>query len=206
VSWPQRGFTGASMTDLTIHEVDDALDAKLREDAARHGRTVDEHVRILLAETLALQRQAAAAPAPAVDIDEAEIEHIELVVDKGPSQERSLREHTRIEYGDIRARFSLDASTKRLGLFTRYFPCEIADISVRGARVRTTRPLSHGDPITLHFSTRNGEKTSIHARVVRVTALDNAHFEYGAQFIEVMPQGELRSLICRKVVEQKFHD
>ena len=205
------------MANLIIHEVDADLKARLRDDAARHGRSIDEHVRILLARTLDIQRSAVPPPEPvadaaagadavAADTDYPEIEHIELVVDNGPCRERSLREHTRVEYGDIKVRFSLDASTKRFGLFTRYFPCDIADISVRGARLRTTSPLRDGDPITLYFRCRSGEKVSIHARVVRVTMLEGKRFEYGVQFLEVMPQGDLRSLICRKVVDQKFHD
>lgn len=185
------------MSNLLIHEVDKTLKQRLQEDAERHGRTVDEHARILLAEALG------ANPA-GDDGEEAGIEHIELVVDEGGQQDHRHREHTRVAYGDITARFTSDVSTKRFGLFTRYFPCTILDICVRGARIHSDQPLHKGDILTLHFTHSGGMKTAIPARVVRVTPKPGTQFDYGVQFCDVMPQCELRDLICRKVIEQKF--
>jgi len=185
------------MSNLLIHDVSKELKARLQEDALRHGRSVDEHARILLATALGLN--------PAVGENRADIEHIELVVDHSPNAAKGLREHTRVEFGDIKARFSSDASTKLLGLFTRYFSCEIADISVRGACIRSNKPLSEHESITLYFQHAGKEKITIAAKVVRARQLGAKQFEYGVQFLDVMPQGDLRSIICQKVIEQKFH-
>lgn len=191
-----------TMTNLLIHSVDKALKARLLEDADRHRRTVDEHVQVLLASALG------------VDLDggdhgpkgEPDIEHIELAIDNGPSHDKSLREHTRVEYGDIKARFSSDASTKLLGLFTRYFACEVLDISVRGARIRAGKQLKDHEAIHLYFLPEGGERITIAGLVVRADTRADDRFEYGVKFSEVMPQGDLRALICRKVVEKKFCD
>lgn len=190
------------MSNLLIHDVGKDLRTRLQEDAQRHGRSVDEHARMLLAQALGLDRASGEFELPPVP----DIEHIELKVDEGPSHDKSLREHSRVEYGDIKARFSSDASTKLLGLFTRYFACDVLDISVRGARIRASKQLREHEPIHVYFIPESGEKITIAGLVVRVDARDAEHFEYGIKFLEVMPQCDLRALICRKVVEQKFAD
>lgn len=186
------------MSNLLIRQLDPALQNRLREAAQQQGIPEAEYARALLNQALGVDAAASRADSPAG------IEHIELVVDQGPKQEQSLREHTRVEYGDIKARFSSDASTKLLGLFTRYFPCDILDISVRGARIRSSKMLREQDPITLYFRYGRDEKVSIPARVVRITRDGGRGLEYGVQFRDVMPQGDLRSIICRKVIDQKF--
>lgn len=188
------------MSNLLIHDVGKALKDRLQEDAIRHGRSFDEHARMLLAQALGLDPEVGSPGRHLVP----GIEHIELGVDTGPSQEKSLREHSRVEYGDIKARFSSDASTKLLGLFTRYFACDVLDISVRGARIRASKELREHEPIHVYFIPESGEKITIAGLVVRVDPRDADRFEYGIKFLEVMPQGDLRALICRKVVEQKF--
>lgn len=190
------------MSNLLIHDVDKDLKARLQADADNHGRSLDEHARVLLAQALGLDAQASHVEQQLVP----GIEHIELAVDEGPSDDKSLREHTRVEYGDIKARFSSDASTKLLGLFTRYFACEVLDISVRGARIRASQQLRERESIRLYFIPEGGEKITIAGLVVRAAPRDANRFEYGVKYFEVMPQCDLRSLICRKVVEQKFCD
>lgn len=191
------------MPVIQLHDLGDQLQAKLRADAARYGRTINEHARILLVQALSTSDVDAGAEANA---ERPEIEHIELVVDKGPKEGQALREHTRIEYGDIKARFSSDGSTKLLGLFTRYFSCDIVDISVRGARIRSNKQLREFELLKLYFSYHGGEKITIAAKVVRIRPREGAKYDYGVQFLDVLPQGELRTVICEKVIEQKFHD
>jgi plasmid stability protein len=190
------------MSNLLIHDLGTDLKARLQRDAERHGRSLDEHARVLLAQALGID-------APANDLQNERmpgIEHIELAVDQGPSNDKSLREHSRVEYGDIKARFSFDASTKLLGLFTRYFACDVLDISVRGARIRCRKQLREHEAIHLYFTPVGGEKIAIAGLVIRAVSSGADRFEYGVKFSEVMPQGDLRALICRKVVEQKFGD
>jgi|CXWL01.1.fsa_nt_gi plasmid stability protein len=189
------------MSNLLIHDFGKDLRVRLQRDADGHGRSVDEHVRVLLAQALGFDPEVS-------DLEHKRvpgIEHIELV-DDGRSHEKSLREHTRVEYGDIKARFSFDASTKMLGLFTRYFACDVLDISVRGARIRSHKQLREHEAILLHFIPVGGEKITIAGLVIRAALRGANQFEYGVKFSEVMPQGDLRALICRKVVEQKFCD
>jgi plasmid stability protein len=190
------------MSNLLIHDFGKDLRARLQRDADSHGRSLDEHARALLAQALGTVPQAG-------DLEQERtpgIEHIELAVDTGPSHDRSLREHTRVEYGDIKARFSFDASTRLFGLFTRYFPCDVLDISVRGARIRSGKQLREHESIHLYFIPESGEKITIAGLVIRATPREASQFEYGVKFSEVMPQGDLRAVICRKVVEQKFCD
>lgn len=190
------------MSNLLIHDVGKVLKDRLQEEAIRHGRSFDEHARMLLAQALGLDPEAGTVGRQQVP----GIEHIELGVDAGPSQEKSLREHSRVEYGDIRARFSADASTKLLGLFTRYFACDVLDISVRGARIGSGKQLREHESIHLYFLPEGGERITIAGLVVRAAPRAGNQFEYGIKFLEVMPQCDLRALICRKVVEQKFCD
>lgn len=199
------------MSNLLIRDVTAELKAELQRAAELLGRSADEHARCLLIEALGLastsrQREALASIPGHPELLAPEIEHIELVEDQGPAAAQGLREHTRVEYGDIKARFSEDGSTKLLGLFTRYFSCDVIDISVRGARIRTSKKLREHEAITLYFSPPCGEKISIHGKVVRVMEKAAGHGDYGVQFLDVLPQGELRSIICQKVIEQKFHD
>lgn len=190
-----------AMSNLLIHDFGKDLRDRLQRDAVAHGRSLDEHARMLLAQALGT----VAHGEPEQDRTPG-IEHIELAVDSGPTHDKSLREHTRVEYGDIKARFSFDASTRLFGLFTRYFPCDVLDISVRGARIRCSKQLREHESIHLYFIPRNGEKITIAGLVIRAAPRDANQFEYGVKFSEVMPQGDLRAVICRKVVEQKFCD
>lgn len=190
------------MSNLLIHDVEKDLKARLQADAESHGRSLDEHARVLLAQALGRNP---AANDPEHDLVLG-IEHIELAVDAGPSHDKSLREHTRVEYGDIKARFTTDASTRLLGLFTRYFDCDVLDISVRGARISASKQLRERESIRLHFIPDGGEKITIGGLVVRAAPRAANRFDYGVKFSEVMPQCDLRALICRKVVEQKFCD
>jgi plasmid stability protein len=187
------------MSNLLIHDFGKNLKDRLQADAQSHGRSVDEHARWLLTQALGLNPEAEYPRASG-------IEHIELAVDEGPTHDKSLREHTRVEYGDIKARFSADASTKLLGLFTRYFDCDVLDISVRGARISAGKQLRERESIRLYFIPDGGEKITIAGLVVRAAPREANRFDYGVKFSEVMPQCDLRALICRKVVEQKFCD
>lgn len=190
------------MSNLLIHDFDEKLKLRLQEDADQHGRSIDAHVHALLAHALGVELNGNSED-PQGEFD---IERIELAFDNSPCPDKRLREHSRVEYGDIKARFSSDASTKRFGLFTRYFACDVFDISVRGARIRTEKQLRDHEAIHLHFISESGEKIQISGLVVRVEAHSAGGFEYGIKFSEVMPRGDLRAVICRKVVAQKFRD
>ena len=43
----------AAMATLTVRNLDDELKTRLRVDAARHGRSMEEHARVLLRDALA---------------------------------------------------------------------------------------------------------------------------------------------------------
>jgi plasmid stability protein len=192
------------MPSLTIPDLGDALHARLQEDAARHGRSSEEHVRTLLALALAFGDPRSPDVAPSADHELGDIEHIELEVDEDAASDKQLRRHSRVEHGEIRARFATAASTRWFGRFVRRFPCDIVDISVHGARIRSRKPLREHEPITLFFSHVSGDRFSIAARVTRVVGGAAQGLEYGVQFRDLRAQGELHALICRKVIEQKF--
>lgn len=190
-----------SMPSLTIPDLGDVLHARLQEDAARHGRSSEEHVRLLLSLALGEHRP---PDAPSHQEEPGDIEHIELEMDTGATPEKQSRKHSRVEHGDIRAWFATAASTRWFGRFVRRFPCDIVDISVHGARITSSRPLREQEPITLFFSHVGGDRFSIAARVTRVVGGGTRALEYGVQFLDMRAQGELHALICRKVIEQKF--
>lgn len=190
------------MPSLTIPDLGDDLHARLQEDAARQGRSCEEHVRILL--SLALDDGAEADPAPPAEDELGDIEHIELEMDAEPAAGKQHRKHARVEHGEIRARFATVASTRWFGRFVKRVPCDIIDISVHGARIRSRKPLRENEPITLFLRHVAGDRFSLAARVTRVVGGGAEALEYGVQFRDMRAQGELHALICRKVIEQKF--
>lgn len=135
-----------------------------------------------------------------------EIEHIELKGGDGPAKnDKFQREHTRVEHGEIKARFTVGAKPKRFRPFTRVFSCEVVDISMGGACILSTKRLYKNETITLYFSFPgdDSEEVSIASQVVRTTGVDEALFKYGIQFFGTIPQGKLQTVICRKAIEQK---
>ncbi|MGH8607955.1 MAG: PilZ domain-containing protein [Gammaproteobacteria bacterium] len=137
-------------------------------------------------------------------IENVEIEHIELKVADGPAKnDKCQREHTRVEHGEIKARFV--AKSKRLRPFTRVFPCEVMDISMGGACIQSTKRLYENETITLYFSPQGegSDEIPIVGEVVRATDIDKTLFQYGIQFLATIPQGELQTIICRKAIEKK---
>ncbi len=139
-------------------------------------------------------------------IENVEIEHIELKGADGPAKnDKSQREHTRVEHGEIKARFIVGAKPKRFRPFTRVFPCEVIDISMGGACIVSTKRLYKNETLTLYFSSPgdDSEEVAIASEVVRTAGIDKALFKYGIQFFGTIPQGELQTIICRKAIEQK---
>ncbi|MGH8610987.1 MAG: PilZ domain-containing protein [Gammaproteobacteria bacterium] len=139
-------------------------------------------------------------------VENVEIEHIELKGADGPAKnDKSQREHTRVEHGEVKARFIVGAKPKRFRPFTRVFPCEVIDISMGGACILSTKRLCENETITLYFSAQGdgAEEVSIASEVVRTVGIDKALFKYGIQFFGTVPQGELQTIICRKAIEQK---
>ncbi|MGH8643463.1 MAG: PilZ domain-containing protein [Gammaproteobacteria bacterium] len=141
-------------------------------------------------------------------VETIEIEHIELRgADVPPvaKNDRSQREHTRVEHGDIKARFVVGAKPKRFRPFTRVFPCEVVDISIGGACIETTKRLYSNERITLYLSPKGGEgeEVPIVGELVRIAEVGKTHFRYEVQFSGTIPQGELQTIICRKAIEQK---
>ncbi len=137
-------------------------------------------------------------------IENVEIEHIELKVADGPAKnDRCQREHTRVEYGNIKAQFMVGTKPKRFRPFTRVFPCEAVDISMGGACIQSTKRLYKNETITLYFSPHGGEEVTIAGEVVRTTGIGKALFKYGIQFFGTIPQGELQTIICRRAIEKK---
>ncbi|MGH6635151.1 MAG: PilZ domain-containing protein [Gammaproteobacteria bacterium] len=139
-------------------------------------------------------------------IENVEIEHIELKGADGPAKnDKFQREHTRVEHGEIKARFIVGAKPKRFRPFTRVFPCDVVDISMGGACILSPKRLYKNATITLYFSSpgNDSEEVSIASHVVRTEGMDKALFKYGIQFSGTIPQGELQTIICRKAIEQK---
>ncbi|MGH8655951.1 MAG: PilZ domain-containing protein, partial [Gammaproteobacteria bacterium] len=137
-------------------------------------------------------------------IENVEIEHIELkVADEPAKNDRCQREHTRVEYGNIKVQFMVGTKPKRFRPFTRVFPCEAVDISMGGACIQSTKRLYKNETITLYFSPHGGEEVTIAGEVVRTTGIGKALFKYGIQFFGTIPQGELQTIICRRAVEKK---
>ena len=202
-----------NMPDLVIQKLGDGLKSRLYEDAGLHGRPIDEHVRVLLAAALDLElspTQAESEQAFAVEHFDAAyfeadggVEHIEMVAGENTNQDAPQRGITRVEHRDITARFRPAASGWRRGGLRRFHPCEIADISLRGARIRSCRQLREGEVITLDLRHRDGDTGAIEARIVRVTVLGDTRYEYGVRFLETMPKN-LHAAICRKVIDQRF--
>lgn len=141
-------------------------------------------------------------------IEYLDVEHIEL---KGadplsPANDKCQRGHMRVQNDNMKARFIIGIKPKRLHPFTRVFPCQVANISMGGVCIVTTKHLCADQPIVVYLSQQGVERieeVAIGGMVIRRKLLSKGLFQYGIQFSATIPQGDLQKSICRKAIEKK---